>query len=368
MRGKKTLAPTQTTLGALDHDMSSKGSITPSVVLKCQVPKSADDSFVRGNVMVALNDSVFQQASPFRHAVVLNKILSIHCPPILLKFTDSGTDQRNTLVSVKCAAICLFRERNLDMLILVRCAPGQSYINPAERIMSLLNLGLQNCSLQRSIVPDAEDDIKKCNSMKELRKKEGMKEKWEQSINDVKSVIGGRFKRLSLKHRPVELVDPATAQEVDVLQRHLRSDFPLLNLDKLQKVHTNKCASFNKWMKTHSRECLYTTQIMKCEDPECCLPTKLPREMLKWLPTPECKDSDHYFSYAEIKGRETTEKDVPSLQNKAAKKGKKGTATEGTVYLVLNSNVFKKIPVFTDFHFSFNYSRTRNLQFCLVQS
>jgi hypothetical protein len=41
------------------------------------------------------------------------------------------------------------REMDFDMVILGRCAPGRSYINSAERIMSILNIGLQNVALQR---------------------------------------------------------------------------------------------------------------------------------------------------------------------------------------------------------------------------
>ena len=87
-------------------------------------------------------------------------------PSVLLKYTDGGTDQRNTLESVKVATICLFKELGLDMIITGRCAPSHSYTNPAERIMSILNIGLQNCATER----ERDDDefgkaIKSCNSM-----------------------------------------------------------------------------------------------------------------------------------------------------------------------------------------------------------
>lgn len=67
-------------------------------------------------------------------------------PSVLFKYTDGGTDQRNTLESVKIASICLFKEFDLDLLITARCTPGHSYRNPAERVMSVLNYGLQNCA------------------------------------------------------------------------------------------------------------------------------------------------------------------------------------------------------------------------------
>jgi hypothetical protein len=149
VRGKKTLAPVSTTLVSLDHDMT-KCSLTPSVVLNSKIPNRHDDSFVRGKVYVAVNDFVYQSSSPFHHAAMIVNILP-RAIPILVTFTDDGVDQRNTLEAVKCSAICIFRELNLDMIIMARCAPGQSWMNPAERVMSMLNLGLQNCAQERSI-------------------------------------------------------------------------------------------------------------------------------------------------------------------------------------------------------------------------
>ena len=91
VRGKKTIVPTSTTLASLDHDMT-KASLTPSVMLRCNVPETIHGLFVRGKVTTIVNDSVFQQASPFRHAAILAKLLcnSDVVPPVLLKFTDGG--------------------------------------------------------------------------------------------------------------------------------------------------------------------------------------------------------------------------------------------------------------------------------------
>lgn len=70
-------------------------------------------------------------------------------PKVVLKFSDGGTDHRTNLEHVKVSAICLFKELDLDLYVAARCAPGQSWINPAERVMSILNIGLQNCALSR---------------------------------------------------------------------------------------------------------------------------------------------------------------------------------------------------------------------------
>ena len=150
VRGRMSIVPTATTLGALDHDMQSKASLVPSVTLECNIPVAVDESFVRGQVHTVINDAVFQTTSGFRHAAVtIRRIKEKQQPPlVIMKFTDGGTDQRNNLELVKCASICVFKELGLDMYILARCDPGHSWINPAERIMLILNLGLQNVSLE----------------------------------------------------------------------------------------------------------------------------------------------------------------------------------------------------------------------------
>jgi len=155
VRGRESIFPTGETLVAADHDVSVKCSVTPSVSLRCAIPDDIGHSFVRGKVTVSLNDSVFQSSSPFRHNSSLCKQLIDaytleEMKPILMKFTDGGVDQQNTLESVKVAQICLFRELNLDMVILARCAPGHSFINPCERVMAIFNIGLQNVALSRT--------------------------------------------------------------------------------------------------------------------------------------------------------------------------------------------------------------------------
>ena len=65
-----------------------------------------------------------------------------------MTFTDGGTDQRNNLELVKCASICIF---NI-------CTSWLDVHQPtagAQRIMFLLNLGLQNVSLERPQASEA---------------------------------------------------------------------------------------------------------------------------------------------------------------------------------------------------------------------
>ena len=74
--------------------------------------------------------------------------------PYHFKFSDGGTEHRTILIKVQLGLFALFKILNLDMVIAARCAPGQSWTNPVERQMSILNIALQNCALERSRCTD----------------------------------------------------------------------------------------------------------------------------------------------------------------------------------------------------------------------
>ena len=267
VRGRESITSRDTTLVALDHDMV-KATLTPSVVLQVKLKDNAspDDSFVRGKVTTTINDTVFSRSSPFRHALMLARVMQRDgVPNIALKYTDGGTDQRNTLEAVKCANICLFKELSLDMIITVRCAPGQSFLNPAERVMSILNYGLQNCATERQVQDESTESIlKRCNSTVAIReqakKTPALKEKWQESIKPVQEVIRGRFQRLKLKEEPIADLQPLNDVEIEAFQRHL-VEFPLLKLDKLNKAESKKCKAYMDWKARHCRETQYTLQV-----------------------------------------------------------------------------------------------------------
>ena len=104
-------------LAALDHDVGSKGSLTPSLSLKVDIPENPGESFYRGQVFVALKDSIFQPSSPFRHAVELSRILKSQdsVKPFLFLYTDLGPDHRVTYGAVRLSLIILFKLLDLDV-------------------------------------------------------------------------------------------------------------------------------------------------------------------------------------------------------------------------------------------------------------
>jgi len=69
-------------------------------------------------------------------------------------YTDGGPNHRVNYLSVKVALIALFRDLNLDVLIALRTAPSNSWANPVERIMSIINIGLQGVGVMRRKMSD----------------------------------------------------------------------------------------------------------------------------------------------------------------------------------------------------------------------
>ena len=65
-------------------------------------------------------------------------------------YSDGGPDHRCNYTSVKLSLIGLFKDLNLDRLVALRTAPGNSWANPVERIMSIINLGLQGVGVMRT--------------------------------------------------------------------------------------------------------------------------------------------------------------------------------------------------------------------------
>ncbi len=92
-------------------------------------------------------------------------------PPYLVFFSDGGADHNITFLFVQCVLLPLLKIGDFEILNVGSCAPHQSYINPAERCMSLLNIGMQGLALQRDEAGVYEATFKSCGSMESLREK-----------------------------------------------------------------------------------------------------------------------------------------------------------------------------------------------------
>ena len=181
---------------------------------------------------------------------------------------------------------------------------------------------------------EIEIKLKGCNSMSDIRDKcesdAALREGWTKSVEPLQALVSSRFRRLKLKDEPVEVVDPCTLDEIDLLKRHLRELFPALNLHKLQKVHTKKVEEYQRWIEAHCKVSHYVFQIRKCKDPSCCSAPVLSEAEV--LPDPVKDESgEHFKVYEEVNGTETTEADRPSPNDKQKKKAQKKQGETRTV-------------------------------------
>ena len=168
----RALSTNKVTLEASDHNYHSC-NLTPSVNLLIKdIPESPNESFYTGQPWVGIKDSIFEASNPLRHIVELITVLrseNYEFPPYLSLFSDGGGDHNITFLYVQCCLLALFVIGDFDVLNVGRCAPNQSFINPAERCMSLLNNGLQGLSLERDHTGPFEGVLKSCSTMKSIQ-------------------------------------------------------------------------------------------------------------------------------------------------------------------------------------------------------
>jgi hypothetical protein len=150
-RGKQVIVSKNKIFKVADNDFTKCGIIS-SVTILCNIPNIIDESFYHGQVYISLKDPIFQPSDSLRHMTELYKILNNtnENKPYLFLYTDGGPDHRVTYIRVQLALIALFLKLDLDLLVAVRTPSGHSWKNPVERIMSILNLGMQSIGLMRS--------------------------------------------------------------------------------------------------------------------------------------------------------------------------------------------------------------------------
>ena len=250
---------------ALDHDFHLAG-VVPSVAFFLNIPKQGRDSFYSGSVVVTLKDKVLQLSHALRHSVELSNIVKNkgdNTKQVVLLISDGGLDHRLTFLSVKVAMIALFRSLDLDMLIAIRTCPYQSWTNLAERVMSTLNLALQNVSLaQAALDPELEAmiqsktrtspalaaafrDSRKQDTQSKTRTSPALAAAFRDSMSSVIVRLTQRFNQMKLKEDPVECANAASDEEVDKFFTLLHFIEPSLSPNNLTKaiLKTKSCSS-----------------------------------------------------------------------------------------------------------------------------
>ncbi|GBC14058.2 hypothetical protein GLOIN_2v1767477 [Rhizophagus irregularis DAOM 181602=DAOM 197198] len=281
VRNRHSMVAQNSTLAAADHDFT-KLSITPSVTFFISIPNEISGSFYDGQVFVSYKNATFEPSNVIRHSTEFLNALNIQyahqmTPPILCLYTDGGPDHRCNYGSVQISLICLFLSGNFDLLIAVRTAPNHSWTNPAERIMSILNLGLQ------------------ANTLDDIRTKA-------QESNKLES---------ELKETNVEAITE--------LFESIHTLDPTLTVDETTQVQIRHHTALIEFIDTHCRIRAYSFQVKKCNNITCsyCKPIRLPLHEFNNLnflpdPIPSRDNTDHYMPFERVYGTETTEEYRPT--------------------------------------------------------
>ena len=206
-------------------------------------------------------------------------------------------------MSVKVASLAIFVLLNLDMYIAVRCAPCQSYMNPAERCMSVLNVPLQGVELSCTQISDICKGIfTRRSTLKQVRtaaqKNSVFKDEISQSLSEPINILAGRFKRTQYCTSHVEAFAGASSDEIDnveeALNIFLTGDERQGSLFQEIAQNAKKFPKLIHFMDTHCRSRQYSFQITKCTSDNCWYcgfihPPRLPIQEVKelhWLPDP----------------------------------------------------------------------------------
>ena len=228
---------------------------------------------------------------------------------------------------VQISLICLFLQLDFDFLCSSRTAPYHSWCNPVERVIAILNLGIQCVSLARTEMPEAyESEIRKCNTLGELRKiaekKKGFESIVQDRLSNVKVLLCSIFSRLTLKDKSIRIFHLASNKDIsqfwsailaleNTMEQHEKynqgnvTDYPNL------RAFINHCCQVEH----------YTFGILKCGKSSCsiCKLVRLPSHVfgcLRHLPHPVPGEDGHYLPFSEVIKRNITGEFRPSLQKK----------------------------------------------------
>ena len=126
------------------------------------IPEDIDGTFYNREVHVGLKENCF------RHACELDKLLTSN-KPVECYYHDGGPDHNIRFARTQLAIIAFFLQQDLDMLVSVQTTPHHSWKTPVERVMSNVNLGLQDAGVMRKEMAILEPKIKSTNNMKAIR-------------------------------------------------------------------------------------------------------------------------------------------------------------------------------------------------------
>ena len=268
-RGRRVIVSLNEEFQVGDHDFT-RFSIIPSVIFHIDIPDSIEGSWYDGQVCVTLKEAAFQPSSALRHATELSLWLTarIGHQSVMFLYTDGGPDHRLTFVSTQLSLIALFLNLDLDLLCAARTAPNQSWRNPVECMMSIVNLGLQSIGLMRKeMSSEAEKALKNCNSLKQLRSP--FRQEISLSIQQPIDLVADVMSRLQLKGKKIEVETGCSEFEEECFWEVLQQIEPSLSSDDTTREKIKDKEKLQAFLNHCCQVPHYTYCIKKCGKDDC---------------------------------------------------------------------------------------------------
>ena len=166
---------------------------------------------------------------------------------------DGGHDHRVTYISVQLALIWSFRRLPLDYLVAAKTAPMQSFRNPVERVMAILNLGLQSVGLMRASMEDELERLfSKCLNLSEIRstaeKYPRLKEGFQQSVRPALDFLQDIFGQLKLHDETVTTMPAATEDAFEELWQEINAVDPTVQQSDMRQENIKSNVKLNEFM------------------------------------------------------------------------------------------------------------------------
>ena len=293
----------------------------PSVSLLVDIPDDVTESWYSDKVFVGLKEGVFEPSSPHQHMTELSEVLEgehmLAEKSLLFIYSDGGPDHRLTYLSVQLSLISIFLKLNLDYLCAARTAPCHSWRKPAERMMSIVNLGLQCVGMMRGqMFPEDEAAIAHCNSMSQIRLASGKRPDLIPAILDsiapVKILLSDILQRLELHGEKFRVFPAASEQEMKDLWSALIDDVDatLKYGEQYRKASLQNQVEFMSHC-CQSRHYSFTIRSVANPPVNCmCKPIRMPSdlfEQLHYLPDPQPSQDGHYHSFSDVFGKPSSE-------------------------------------------------------------
>ncbi len=236
-------------------------------------------------------------------------------------------DHRLTYSSVQISLIDIFLARDLDFLCAVSTPPYNSWKNPAERIMSILNIGLQSVGIMRNKTCSYEDSLKNLNTLSDIRslgqKEPALKEEVKDALEPMKALLHGLFSRLKIKGKSFRTFEAASVADMNKMWQCILDVDGDLKPEVTHKKELDKLKLYQAFLSEHCKITHYMFSVKKCTREVCiCKPPTLPTEVfdtIHHLPDP-VPNGEHFKPFEELYGKvETTDVYRQSLKENEAK-------------------------------------------------